>query len=151
MNLINSNNLLQLSRNQLSHFSNDFIEFDQNYLQMFQLQAIRSKVFVFFIDRFALECEWLLNLYVYARVIDFVMKKKIIQRIIQIFKTPKEHSALYHLPILMPIIFDTELSAEFADDATEAADRRLNKEKLLDQLTKDCIISIKMSEVYFKF
>ena len=83
-------------------------------------------------------------------IINFCQVEKIIQKNFSIFKISKDHSALNHMPILMPIIFDTEISAEFADVATEAADRCL-KEKLLEQLTKDCIISIKMSEVYFKF
>lgn len=54
--------------NYLTYFSNDSIQFNQNYLPEIQLQAIRSKIFLFFIDKFALECDWFYNYYSYAKV-----------------------------------------------------------------------------------
>ena len=86
-------------------------------MHTFQLQAIRSKVFLFFIDKYALECEWFINLYLYAR----------------------EHSQKHHLPILIPIIFDDELEADdFEDDAQTKFDKNL-KLKLISELTRDII------------
>jgi hypothetical protein len=60
--------LLFTTSNHLTYFSSDLIQFSQNYLQAIQLQAIRSKTFLFFIDRFALECDLFLNYYIYAKV-----------------------------------------------------------------------------------
>jgi hypothetical protein len=93
-------------------------------MHAFQLQAIRSKVFLFFIDKYALECEWFINFYMYAH----------------------EHSLTHHLPILIPVVFDDELEADCTDDDTTKFDKAL-KLKLINDLTKDCGFSINMSEI----
>lgn len=115
---------LYLNSHRITHFSNDHIDFNSNYLQNFQLQAIRSKIFLFFIDKYALECEWFINLYAYA----------------------KEYSLSNHLPFLIPVIFDDELDAELEDDLTTKYDKNL-KLRCIRDLTRDCIFSINMSEV----
>lgn len=115
---------LYFNSHRITHFSNDHTEFNQNYLQNFQLQAIRSKIYLFFIDKYALECEWFLSLYVYA----------------------KERCLMNHMPILIPIIFDDELEVDYEDDLKTEFDKNL-KLKLIRNLTSDCIFSINMSEI----
>lgn len=50
------------------------------------------------------------------------------------------------MPILIPIIFDDELEADLDDDQNTKFDKNL-KMKLINDLTKDCIFSINMSEI----
>lgn len=164
--------LYLLLRNQITFYSNDHIEFNENYLRSLQVQSIRSKIFLYFIDTYSLECEWFLYNFIYAHVniypffslflspiFQTIRYKSIIScRFEQLFffsfclftfnsntaliglvsLSLKSHNLLNHLPILLPVIFDQELESE---------SHNKSKQKLLNQLVKDCIVYIKMSEV----
>ncbi len=62
---------------QITHFSNDEINFNQDYLSELRIQCIRSKIFIFFIDRFALESNWFVYNYIFAKVYALQNKIKI--------------------------------------------------------------------------
>ena len=58
----------------------------------------------------------------------------------------KEYSLLYHLPVLIPIIFDADLEIAFDNENVKLVDNKF-KEKMMNQMLTTCVYDIKMSEV----
>lgn len=140
------------SSNNLSYYSSEFFEFDQNYKFNFHLQACRSKIFLFIIDRFSLESELFLEIFLYAKVSKIRSTSTFIVQFFIIFSNRilKTHSSTKHLPLLLPIVFDDDLdlSKVFKNNTTLRNDIK-GKQKLLKSLLDDCLVSINISKVIF--
>ena len=104
---------LFLSSNYLTHFSNDSIQFNTDYMLTLRMQSLRSKCFLFVIDTFSLECEYFLYTLLHAQI----------------------HKSKFHLPVLIGVVLDDQLSRSATH--TSNADDRASKRALLSHLTED--------------
>ncbi len=59
------------TRNNITYISSNSFDFNQDYLRNTRVQLLRSKIFLLFVDKFALECEWFLHNYVNAKVTKY--------------------------------------------------------------------------------
>lgn len=55
---------------------------------------------------------------------------------------------MYHMPIMLPILFDRDIDLYYEQNEKLKAKDKLVKDKLINELLKDCAYIIRMSEVY---
>jgi hypothetical protein len=69
-------NFSQIStRYHLTYLTHDDLALNDDYLTAYRVQAFRSKIFLFFIDRFALESNWFLYQHILAKVCIVMARK----------------------------------------------------------------------------
>jgi hypothetical protein len=67
-------------------------------------------------------------------------------------RTPQAYNLKTRLPILIPIVFDSEFSGENLLKTTQKLDKKIDleyKQKILKHLVKDCLVSIRLSKVSY--